>query len=122
MSGLDDVPPAHPRPSAGSRPMTDSVLIAFRNRLRDEQTAEEIAASLTEAVETRLRPSFVQPRLDHGLASAPAFPPEDPLVSHALRHGEAMPVVAIDVASPLLDEWRALNAEVIVPLVSQGTL
>jgi serine phosphatase RsbU (regulator of sigma subunit)/anti-sigma regulatory factor (Ser/Thr protein kinase) len=102
--------------------MSDSALITFRNCLREEHTAEEIVASLSEAVETRLRPSFVQLRLDHALAGSPGFSPEDPLVSYALRHGEAMPIATIDVVSPLLDELRSLNAEVIVPLVSQGTL
>jgi serine phosphatase RsbU (regulator of sigma subunit)/anti-sigma regulatory factor (Ser/Thr protein kinase) len=102
--------------------MTDPILTAFRNRLREEQTAEEIAASLTQAIETRLHPSFVQLRLDHGLASSPGFAADDPLVTHALRHSEAMPVVAIDVASPLLDEVRTTGADLIVPLISQGTL
>src|SRR5262249_54117672 len=102
--------------------MTDFAFAAFRDFLRQERTAEEIAAALIRAVERELRPAFVQLRLDHGIGAASAIPPEDPLVGHALRHAGSVAVAAVDVASPVLDEWRVIGAELVVPLVSQGTL
>src|SRR5262245_58174814 len=102
--------------------MTDSAFVTFRDFLRQERTAEEVAAGLIRAVEAGLQPAFVHLRLDHGLGVASAIPPEDPLVGYALRHGAATAVAAVDVASPVLDELRAIGAELVVPLVSQGTL
>jgi serine phosphatase RsbU (regulator of sigma subunit)/anti-sigma regulatory factor (Ser/Thr protein kinase) len=102
--------------------MTDSAFAALRDFLRQERTAEEIAAALIRTVEGELQPAFVHLRLKHGIGAAPSIPPEDPLVGHALRHAGAVEVAAVDLASPVLDEWRALGAALVVPLVSQGTL
>jgi serine phosphatase RsbU (regulator of sigma subunit)/anti-sigma regulatory factor (Ser/Thr protein kinase) len=102
--------------------MTDSAFVAFRDYLRQEHTAEEIAAALLRTVEACLQPSFVELRLDHGLGAAPPIAPEDPLVGYALRHGGTLAVATADVASPVLDEWRGMGAELVVPLVSQGAL
>lgn len=102
--------------------MTDSALVAFRTRLRHELTAEEIADSLTRTVETRLQPAFMHLRLDQEAGGAPDIALDDPLVGYALRHGEATPVATLDIPSPTLDQLRAMGAELIVPLISQGTL
>lgn len=101
--------------------MSDEALPAFRDFLRQEHSAEEIAAALIRAVETNLQPAFVLLRLDHGSGETPGVPPEDPLVGYALRHGGAISVGAIDLFSPALEEVRATGAELVVPLVSLGT-
>jgi hypothetical protein len=85
----------------------ESALVAFRDSLREERTAEEIAAGLTRAIETALAPAFVELQLERGIGAAPPIAADDPLVGYALRQGGLLPAGEAAITSPALTEARA---------------